>query len=77
MLVLLGLFVVTAFDAFFVQFHEVLFPQGNWTFDYSDSLIRLLPEKFWSDGATMIVVATLIEGLVLAGIGYLLGRRPL
>ncbi len=76
LLLALGLFVVLGFDTFFTQFHEVFFPQGNWTFDYSDSLIRLLPERFFFDTFALGAVATLVSAVVLAVIGFVLGRRP-
>jgi integral membrane protein (TIGR01906 family) len=70
----LSLFVLTAWNTFFVEFHEVLFPPGSWTFDWSDSLIRLFPDKFWSDAGTIIVLATLVEGMAATVAGYLLSR---
>ena len=50
-----GLFVVTAtgvmllisWNWFFVTFHEVLFPAGNWRFSETSGLIQLFPEVFW------------------------------
>ncbi len=51
-LILLGLvvvFVLVAFNYFFVIFHEIFFKAGTWTFLYSDTLIRLFPERFWQD----------------------------
>ncbi len=76
LLVALGLFVVLGFDTFFIQFHEVFFPQGNWTFDYSDSLIRLLPERFFFDAFSLGALFTVISAVVLAVVGFVLGRRP-
>lgn len=35
------------FVTFFLGFHEVLFPQGNWMFAADSMLIRLFPEIFW------------------------------
>lgn len=67
---MIGLF----WNWFFTTFHEVLFPQGNWTFAYSDSLIRLFPEKFWIDVGVVIVGGTLIAGTLIALIGHLLLR---
>jgi integral membrane protein (TIGR01906 family) len=74
---LLGLsaFVLLAWNTFFIQFHVLLFPPDSWTFDWSDSLIRLFPDKFWFDAGTIIVMGTLAEGVVIAAIGYILGRR--
>lgn len=59
----------------FVQFHEVLFPPDTWTFYFTDSLIRLFPEKFWFDFGLLWTGAVSLEGLLLAGLGYWLVRR--
>ena len=53
-----------AFGFFFVFFHNVFFDAGTWTFQFSDTLIRLFPERFWRD--TFIVVG------VLSGLGGLI-----
>ncbi|HWQ83973.1 MAG TPA: TIGR01906 family membrane protein, partial [Anaerolineales bacterium] len=41
------LFVLLSFGVIFVAFHEVFFAEGTWTFYYSDTLIRMFPERFW------------------------------
>ncbi len=76
-LVLLGiaLFILVAWSTFFVQFHELLFPPGTWTFAYSDSLIRLFPEKFWFDLGVIMSGLPLVAGLMVAALGYFLVRR--
>ncbi len=61
------LFVLLAFGVIFVAFHQVFFESGTWTFFYSDTLIRLFPERFWRD--TFIAV-----GVLAGGAGLLLGR---
>jgi rsbT antagonist protein RsbS len=35
----MGLLVALAWNFVFVQFHEILFPPGTWTFNFSDYLI--------------------------------------
>jgi integral membrane protein (TIGR01906 family) len=75
MLLLIALFILLAWSVFFVFFHELLFPPGTWTFAYSDSLIRLFPEKFWFDFGVLLSVGTLLEGALVALIGALLGRQ--
>ena len=57
------LFVLIAFGVFFVFFHEVFFDPGTWTFLYSDSLIRLFPERFWRDAFLWIGAITFLEAL--------------
>jgi len=59
-------FVLLAFGIIFVAFHNVFFEAGTWTFLYSDTLIRLFPERFWRD--TFLAV-----GLLAGGAGFLLG----
>ncbi|MCA9969207.1 MAG: DUF1461 domain-containing protein [Anaerolineales bacterium] len=74
-LVLIGLFILLAWDIFFVQFHELLFPPGSWTFAYTDSLIRLFPEQFWFDFGIIASAVPLISGALVALVGHLLLRR--
>lgn len=71
----IALFILIAWPIFFVQFHELLFPPGTWTFAYSDSLIRLFPEQFWFDIGVLITVTTLVLGVLVALVGYLMSRR--
>jgi integral membrane protein (TIGR01906 family) len=63
--------VVIGFGVFFVFFHEVFFDPGTWIFRYSDTLIRLFPERFWRDAFLAIGGLSLAGGLILA-----LGLRP-
>ncbi|MCB8943438.1 MAG: TIGR01906 family membrane protein [Ardenticatenaceae bacterium] len=74
-LVAIAAFIGLAWSTFFVQFHELLFPPGTWTFSYSDSLIRLFPEQFWFDAGIIMSVSPLLSGVVTAVIGYILYRR--
>ena len=58
------LFVLLAFGVIFVWFHQVFFESGTWMFFYSDTLIRLFPERFWRD--TFLWVGLLCGGAGLA-----------
>jgi integral membrane protein (TIGR01906 family) len=64
---LLGLF---AWPLWFNMFHLFFFKPGSWLFSYSDTLIRLFPERFWFDTTLMISVLSLAGGLALALIGW-------
>lgn len=56
-----------AFGTVFVGFHELFFEGDTWLFLYSDTLIRLFPERFWRDAFLAITAASLFEAaLVLA-----------
>jgi len=74
---LLGLagFVLLSWTQSFIFFHELFFPPGTWTFDWSSSLIRLFPDKFWFDGGATLMVGSLILGLLIALTGWVLKKR--
>jgi integral membrane protein (TIGR01906 family) len=63
----LAVLIAVAFEFLFVGFHELLFDPGTWTFPYSDTFIRLYPERFWRD--TFALVAGI--SVLLGGITYL------
>lgn len=62
---LILVFVAIAFTALFTGFHQLFFPPGTWQFPFSDTFIRLFPQRFWRD--TFIGV-----GVLSAGAGLLL-----
>jgi integral membrane protein (TIGR01906 family) len=68
-------YILIGWDSFFTRFHELLFPPGTWTFDYSTTLIRLFPEKFWFDVGVLIGGGTLAEAVLIGGVAQWLGRR--
>lgn len=74
-LALIAAAILIAWPIFFVQFHELLFPPGTWTFAYSDSLIRLFPEQFWFDIGVIISVGALVLGMAVTALGYVMSRR--
>ncbi len=59
------IFVLIAFNMIFVLFHEIFFAAGPWTFYFSDSLIRLFPERFWFNAFVAIGLLSIIPALVL------------
>lgn len=58
-------FVLLSFGVFFVAFHNVFFEEGTWLFYYSDTLIRLFPERFWRDIFIYVGAFALLAGLAL------------
>ncbi|MEP7290029.1 MAG: TIGR01906 family membrane protein [Chloroflexota bacterium] len=67
-LVGLVLFVLINWDTFFTDFHDLFFAEGTWVFDYSDSLIRLFPIRFWQD-AVLTIGGMSTVGAVLIMVG--------
>lgn len=62
--------IVIGFSVLFVGFHEVFFDPGTWTFNFSDTLIRLFPQRFWEVAFATVAVGTLVQ----AGLLYLVSR---
>jgi len=74
LLIVMVVFVLTAFNTFFTAFHHVFFTGDTWLFNYSDTLIRLYPPQFWFDVATVIGAASLIEALVVYAAAWRWGK---
>jgi len=62
---LLIAFVLVSFGVLFVAFHNIFFASGTWLFEYSDTLIRLFPERFWRDIFIYVGLFSLATGLGL------------
>ena len=58
--------VLAAFGVLFVAFHNVFFQPGTWVFLYSDTLIRLFPERFWRDAFLLVGSLAMGAGLAMA-----------
>ena len=70
---LIGLIIITvltSFDALFIGFHRIFFTGDTWLFYTSDTLIRLFPERFWSDAFFGIGLLSLIG----AGLAIFFGK---
>ncbi|RME32157.1 DUF1461 domain-containing protein [Candidatus Woesearchaeota archaeon] len=63
------------FPWFWLRFHELFFPQGNYLFSVTSVLITLYPESFWSTLAMHVLAAALSLGL-LCLLGALLLEPP-
>lgn len=55
---------ILGWESFFTTFHRIFFANGTWTFNYSDTLIRLYPPQFWIDAAIGIAGLVVITALV-------------
>lgn len=70
-----GLLAVLSWNAWFSTFHQLFFQPGTWTFQATDTLIRLFPLPFWFDGALTASALTLSAGLLLAVLGGVFKKR--
>ena len=57
--------VIILFQYIFVLFHQIFFNAGTWSFLYSDTLIRLFPERFWQDTFLMVGGLSIFLGLLV------------
>jgi len=67
--------VAVNFDALFRGFHAIFFTGSSWLFYANDSLIRLFPEKLWSDAFLFMGIFTLTGAVVLGFLGLRLSQR--
>jgi integral membrane protein (TIGR01906 family) len=78
LLALIGLIilsVLTMFNFIFVLFHQIFFSAGTWSFLYSDTLIRLFPERFWQDTFLMVGGLSVGFGLLIFFVSRKLRQR--
>lgn len=64
LMILLALGLVIAFGVLFVGFHRLFFEGDTWLFAYSDTFIRLYPERFWRDTFALVALGTLLLSLI-------------
>src|SRR4030067_3430913 len=58
-------YILINFQTFFTQFHRLFFCGDTWQFQFTDTLIRLYPVRFWSEAATYIGAGTVVQALAL------------
>jgi len=75
LLVALGALMLVNWWRFFDAFHSLFFEGNSWLFDYSDTLIRLFPMRFWTDAAAVIVGLLIVEAVVVGSAGWVWLRR--
>lgn len=73
LLVIAGVFI--NFNQLFAGFHAIFFEGDTWLFFTNDTLIRLFPEKLWSDAFIYMGIFTLAEALVCVLVGGRLAQK--
>ena len=74
----IGALMLCDFTKYFTLFHELFFPQGNWSFDPRESrMIVMLPENFFLDTALRVLLCffAFLLLLLLPSVRYLLWKR--
>lgn len=72
-LIILG--VIVGFGVLFVGFHRIFFEGNTWLFLFSDTFIRLYPERFWRDTFIFLALITAVMGVLVYLLSNLLLRR--
>jgi integral membrane protein (TIGR01906 family) len=72
-LIILG--VIVSFGVLFVGFHRIFFEGNTWLFLFSDTFIRLYPERFWRDTFIFLALITAVMGVLVYLLSNLLLRR--
>jgi integral membrane protein (TIGR01906 family) len=63
--------VLVGFDSLFRQFHLISFSNDFWELDPArDHLVQMFPQGFWFRVSFLVGLATIVEGLILAALGY-------
>jgi integral membrane protein (TIGR01906 family) len=65
LMIVLAVGLVIGFGVLFVGFHRIFFEGDSWLFSYSDTFIRLYPERFWRDAFALFAIVTLSLALLL------------
>jgi len=73
--ILLG--VLLDFDALFRGFHAIFFTGDTWLFYIDDTLIRLFPEKLWSDAFLFMGIFTLTGAIWFGFLGNHLAQKKI
>lgn len=63
-LIAVAVLAVLGWETFFAGFHSLFFADGTWTFQATDTLIRLYPNQFWMDAGIGIAALTLVTLIV-------------
>ncbi len=70
----LGLFMLVAWNSFFVDFHGLFFSGDTWRFAETDTLLRLYPDEFWMGVAAWMAGITVALAVAIA-VGTTLALR--
>lgn len=71
---MLGLMASLNFERFWIAFHRLLFPQGNWRFPYKSTLIRTYPETYFQGFVVRWTAAVVLISLLFVCAGRSLRR---
>lgn len=66
---------IIAFPWLFTLFHKISFSNDFWLLDPSKHLlVQMFPQRFWFEATFFVILASALEGLAIAGSGWVLSR---
>lgn len=72
----LAVFIYANFDRVFVTFHQIVFNNDYWIFDYkTDPIINFLPQEFFMLSAICIVGIVFLSGIIMLVLYRLRARK--
>jgi integral membrane protein (TIGR01906 family) len=75
LMIAVAVLAIVDWQLFFTEFHNLFFPQGNWSFPSDSTLIRLYPEQFWIDAGIWLAALLLIFSILALLITWPTKRR--
>jgi integral membrane protein (TIGR01906 family) len=72
---MVGAYMALQWRTFFTAFHRLFFEGDTWLFEYSDTLIRCYPMRFWMDVAIVIVSLLASQAIIIGIAGWMWRRR--
>lgn len=74
-ILILLLSVIFNFSGTFFLFHELAFPQGNWTFPFDSTIITVFSEAFFVHAAFVSFLISLGLSIIILGISFMHNKR--
>ena len=76
-LLIVTAYAVLNFQEAFIQFHELLFPPGTWTFPPDSLLIQTFPQPFFENFLSLVLRNSAITAIILMAIpcAHYLGKK--
>lgn len=72
-----GIAAAIDFDAAFIKFHQIFFPQGNWTFSYRSYMIQMLPQDLVFQNIVYAMVLYFFLYIIIVIVGLIILKKIL
>lgn len=73
--ILLIILFLLPFNFLFDNMHNLLFPQGNYSFDNSSNLIQLFPAGFFLGFLQSVIISFMLKEVLILGLSFLMNNN--